>query len=238
MKVLVNGGLNVSSLDGWWAEAYAPDVGWAIGAPDVPEGVSRDAAEALQLYGLLEREIVPTFYARDERGIPVQWLARVRASMAALAPRFSANRMLREYLETLYLPSAALLRRRASDDGRVARELAAWHDRLTATWRTIQLGPVDARRDGDDVVVDVVVRFGAVSPGDVRVEVYAEPPTPGDDAVRVEMTPVGDLHGGDGVLHRARIPTPRPPGDFTPRVIPFHAAARVPTEVPAIVWAR
>ena len=107
MKVLVNGGLNLSVLDGWWAEAYSPKVGWAIGDGkehgDDPEW---DRADAEALYSVLENEIIPEFYQRDEHGIPRSWVARIRESMAALTPAFSANRTVRQYTEEQYIPAA------------------------------------------------------------------------------------------------------------------------------------
>ncbi len=107
MKVLVNGGLNLSELDGWWAEAYTPEVGWALGdGQEHGDDPAWDAAEAEALYNLLEREVIPEFYTRDESGIPTAWVARMRESMARLTPRFSANRTVREYTEQHYLPAA------------------------------------------------------------------------------------------------------------------------------------
>jgi starch phosphorylase len=107
MKVLVNGGLNLSELDGWWAEAYDPSVGWTMTATT---GVDRehapDADEVKVLFRRLEEEIVPLFYDRDAAGVPRGWVERMRASMASLAPRFSANRMVSEYVERYYLPAA------------------------------------------------------------------------------------------------------------------------------------
>lgn len=107
MKVLVNGGVNLSELDGWWAEAYEPEVGWALGdGKEHGEDPNWDAQEAQVLYGLLENEVVPQFYDRNAEGIPVRWLARVRESMARLTPRFSTNRMVREYTDNYYVKGA------------------------------------------------------------------------------------------------------------------------------------
>ena len=111
MKVLVNGGINLSELDGWWAEAYTPEVGWALGdGREHGDDPAWDAAEAEALYDLLEREVIPEFYARDAQGIPTAWVARMRDSMASLTPRFSANRAVGEYTEQHYLPAAAAYR--------------------------------------------------------------------------------------------------------------------------------
>ena len=110
MKVLVNGGLNLSELDGWWAEAYSPAVGWAIGdRREHGEDPSWDAAEADALYGLLEREVVPEFYSRDEHGIPGAWVARMRESMARLTPTYSTNRVVRQYTEEHYILAGVCL---------------------------------------------------------------------------------------------------------------------------------
>ena len=107
MKVLVNGGINLSELDGWWAEAYTPEVGWALGdGQEHGSDPSWDAAEAEALYERLEREVIPEFYTRNEKGIPTDWIARMRESMARLTPRFSANRAVCEYTEKHYLPAA------------------------------------------------------------------------------------------------------------------------------------
>jgi starch phosphorylase len=104
MKVLVNGGLNFSELDGWWVEAYAPEVGWALGdGKEHGEDPAWDADEADRLYTLLEREIIPEFYRRDDRGLPQGWIARMRESMARLTTAFSANRAVRQYTEQHYL---------------------------------------------------------------------------------------------------------------------------------------
>ena len=93
MKILVNGGINLSELDGWWAEAYTPEVGWALGdGNEHGDDPAWDAREAEQLYTLLEQKVVPEFYDRNEKGIPTAWISRMRESMAQLTPRFSAAR--------------------------------------------------------------------------------------------------------------------------------------------------
>jgi len=127
MKVLVNGGLNLSELDGWWAEAYVPEVGWAIGdGKEHGDDPAWDAAEAELLYELLEHQVIPAFYTRNEKGIPTGWVARMRESMARLTPRFSANRTVREYTETYYVPAAAAYRKREANGGALAAEIVNW----------------------------------------------------------------------------------------------------------------
>ncbi len=114
MKVLVNGGLNFSELDGWWEEAYSPRVGWAMGdGLEHGDNPAFDALEAEHTYTLLEREVVPEFYERSVNGMPSRWLQRIRESMARLTPEFSASRTIQEYTEKYYLPAASAYRERA-----------------------------------------------------------------------------------------------------------------------------
>jgi starch phosphorylase len=106
MKGALNGVLNLSILDGWWAEAYAPEVGWAIGSTYVdPHEAEQDARDSTQLYELLEREVVPRFYGRGDNGVPVDWVRMMKASIARLGSAFNAQRMVVEYVESMYLPA-------------------------------------------------------------------------------------------------------------------------------------
>ena len=141
MKVLVNGGLNLSELDGWWAEAYEPGLGWAIGdGQEHGSDPEWDRHEAEQVYDLLENEIVPSFYQRNEHGVPEPWIGMVRSSMAKLTPRFSTNRMVREYVEAYYRPLAEEYEARVACDGAVGAEVFAWCHNLTSFWNTVHIG--------------------------------------------------------------------------------------------------
>ncbi len=143
MKVLVNGGINLSELDGWWAEAYTPEVGWALGdGQEHGDDPAWDAAEAETLYGLLEREVIPEFYARDAQGIPGAWVRRMRESMAQLTPRFSASRAVREYTEQHYLPAASAYRARAADKGAIGAAMVDWRHALAQKWIALRFGDV------------------------------------------------------------------------------------------------
>ncbi len=107
MKILVNGGLNLSELDGWWAEAYTPEVGWALGdGRQHDDDPGWDAAEAEAFYNILENEVIPSFYDRNDLGLPLAWLARIRESMTTLTAQFSANRSVRQYTTEYYFPAA------------------------------------------------------------------------------------------------------------------------------------
>ena len=131
MKVLVNGGLNLSELDGWWAEAYTPAVGWALGdGQDRGDDPAWDAAEATALYELLEAKSCPSSTRAIRGGIPRRWVERMRESMAQLTPVFSANRAVREYTETHYQPLAAAYRARAANAGQRGTDLLKWRHAL------------------------------------------------------------------------------------------------------------
>ena len=176
MKVLVNGGLNLSERDGWWDEAYAPEtwVGRSAMVANAPKAsATHEDAEAL--YSILEQEIVPEFYARDASGIPRQWLERVRRSMAVLAPTYSSSRMAREYVEQYYLAGAAELRRRMSNRGHKARELRCWEIRLRRHWSDLHIGEKTVRGDSATWSFSVPVDLGGIAPQDVAVQLYAEP---------------------------------------------------------------
>ena len=175
MKVLVNGGLNLSELDGWWAEAYSPDLGWAIGTTEQATEDAQDARDAEELYAVLEGAVLPEFYDRDAGGVPRAWLARVRRSMAALTPRFSATRMVRDYVEQAWLPAAQALRRRRADDAAMGKALHQWEQRLRRGWRSLHIGVPDIAADGDGWAFQVPVYLGEIDADDIRVELYADP---------------------------------------------------------------
>jgi starch phosphorylase len=237
MKVLANGGLNVSELDGWWSEAFRPELGWALG-DGLDHGPERDGMDAGELYRILEEEAVPEFYSRDAKGIPRSWIARMRASMASLAPRFSASRMVREYVESLYLPALPRLRQRTEDGGATVRGLAAWRASLERDWHAVRFGNLDAVREGDRWSFRVQVYLGEVEPDAVRVELYADA-SDGGLPVRQLMEPECAIPGAvHGLIYRAEVAGDREAADFTPRVIPFHPDALIPLEAPLIVWQR
>ena len=239
MKVLVNGGLNLSELDGWWAEAYTPEVGWALGdGQEHGDDPAWDAAEAKALYALLEREIVPAFYTRDARGIPIAWIEKMRESMARLTPRFSTNRVVRQYAERYYLPAAAGYRKRAADKGVLGAQILDWRQHLAEHWREARFGVLHvATRDGRHRFT-VQVYLGGLDPEAVRVELFADPVN-GGEAVRQAMARGQELDGpGSGYEYAASVPASRAASDYTPRLLPHHPDAAVPLEATEILWQR
>ncbi len=246
MKVLVNGGLNLSELDGWWAEAYSSEVGWALGdgrAHD--DDPAWDAGEALQLYELLEWEVIPEFYARDERGIPGRWVARMRRSMGRLTPRFSANRSVREYLERYYLPAAETYRARSRNRGALTARIVESLRALDEGWPSLGFGSASVEtRDGEHRFT-VEVRLGALDPQVVQVELFAEP-LEGEEPCRQTMTrverpsspalesPVFESPSFD--VYEASVPASRAAKDYTARIVPRHPDIAVPLEAAHILW--
>jgi len=238
MKVLVNGGINLSELDGWWAEAYSPEVGWALGdGMEHGDDPAWDAIEAEALYRLLEQEVLPEFYTRDPGGIPIAWVTRIRESMARLAPRFSANRAVREYTEQYYLPAAMAFRERAVSNSAAAARMVNWRQALDRAWPNIRFGEVKIEMDADQHVFEVPVFLGALDPQAVRVELYADP-VDGKDPVRREMTADRESVRRGETLYRAQVPAHRPATDYTARVMPRHAGVSVPLEASRILWQR
>jgi glycogen phosphorylase len=194
MKAAVNGALNMSVLDGWWAEGYSPDAGWAIGSGeqyDDPE--ENDSVEAEALYTLLEREVIPLFFQRDSSGRPREWTAMMTASIRRLGAAFNTGRMVRDYAERAYLPAHRRAVALEAGGGAAARELASWRERMVASWPDVSVlsgvradGPVPV---GSEFEVEALVTLGALSVEDVRVEVV-----------------VGEPDGEGGVSPRAIVP--------------------------------
>ena len=239
MKVLVNGGLNLSELDGWWAEAYTSDVGWALGdGQEHGDDPAWDAIDAERLYDLLEREVIPEFYARDEQGIPTAWVTRMRESMARLTPRFSTNRSVREYTEQHYLPAAASYRTRAADTGAVGSQMVNWEQTLKQQWARLQFGEVKVDTRDEQHLFEIQVYLNDLDPKAVRVELYADGVN-GNSPVRQEMSGTRQLAGSVGeYVYRAAVSSGRPPMDYTARIIPHCAGVAVPLELPHILWQR
>jgi len=238
MKVLVNGGINLSELDGWWAEAYTPEVGWALGdGREHGDDPAWDAAEANALYDLLEREVVPEFYTRNESGIPTAWVQRMRESMAQLTPRFSASRAVREYTEQRYLPAAAAYRQRAANQGAVGAQLVDWRNAVERNWDALRFGDLRVETNADHYTFEVEVFLNGFDPHAMRVELYADG-IAAADPVRVEMKCDLPADGSRGGIYHATVLTSRPSGDYTARIIPQLAGAAVPLESGRILWQR
>lgn len=239
MKVLVNGGLNLSELDGWWAEAYSPQVGWALGnGKERGDDPGWDAAESEELYDILEKQVIPAFYNRDNNGIATEWVTRMRESMSRLTPLFSANRAVREYTEKYYLPAAAAYHERASDQGAYARSLLQWKQELAEHWASLRFGELHVESSPQKHSLRVEVHLGELHADWVRVQLYADP-------IGAEPPFLSEMTHGDSAepssgwrIYAADVPASRPASDYTPRIVPSHCGARIPLEDAHILWRR
>jgi len=237
MKVLVNGGLNFSERDGWWAEAYRPEVGWAIGDGQVHDNdPGWDAAEADQILTILEKEVAPAFYDRDESGIPRKWIELMRNSMAELTPQFSSNRMLREYVQTIYLPALSQLQTRTAEKCRIAIEIQRWKESIYSGWAQLHFGEMKVDTHAGYHNFQIQVYLGKLSPDDISVQLYADPANSEKPEI-YPMTCGPRLKGTvNSYNYTARIPDLRPPFHYTPRIIPFFKDISVPLEENHILW--
>jgi starch phosphorylase len=238
MKVLVNGGLNLSSLDGWWAEAYSPEVGWALGdGQEHGDDPAVDDADALALYEVLERDVIPEFYARDASGIASAWVARMRESMARLTPAFSSLRAVRDYTEQYYLPAAARWRERLAGKAAKATQIVDWQHELERCWSRLQFGELKVQSSAQAHAFEIEVMLAELAPDSAAVELYADALAEGD-AERHPMTRDAQALRACVYRYRGSVPAVRPHTDYTPRLIPRLDGVAVPLEAARILWQR
>jgi len=237
MKVLVNGGINLSELDGWWAKAYNPEVGWALGdGNEHGDDPDWDAREAEQLYNILENEVIPEFYNRNKHGIPTAWIARMRESMAQLTPKFSADRTVREYTEKHYLPAAATYLERAADNGANGKQMINQLQTLHENWDWVHFGEVKIATSEKQYVFDVQVYFNDIEPDKVQVELFANGLN-GEGPMITKMERGEKSEGTvNGYHYSASVNSSRPATDYTSRVIPHLPGLSVPLETALILW--
>jgi starch phosphorylase len=231
MKAALNGGLNVSVRDGWWDEWYDGSNGWAIPSADgVDDQARRDELEAAALYELLGKSVAPLFYERSADGVPAGWVERIRHTLRSLGPKVQAERMVRDYVSSLYLPATSASRALADDgDFGPARELAKWKRRVRAAWRRVAIEHVEAAPGepslGSALSVHVTVALGELTRDDVTVEVVYGRPNEDDEIVSpdyVTLAPSNDS-GGGLMRYSGQVPLDRPGAfGYTVRVLPRH----------------
>lgn len=254
MKAALNGVLNCSILDGWWDEWFDGENGWAIpSADDDPDDARRDTREATALFGILEREIVPLFYAHtdddgrvDPDGIPHGWIGKIKKNWASLGPKVTAARMVRDYVTDLYEPAASSQLTLAADDHARARSLAQWKRHIIAAWPSVRVlsaeSPVDnVVTAGIEEPVRAVVALDGLSPDDVCVAItHGRLDIEGNiigDVELIELTPTGtDDSGGTVYEGSYRVEVAGPHG-FALRVSPRHTDLAHPMEMGRIAWA-
>jgi starch phosphorylase len=237
MKVLVNGGLNLSELDGWWAEAYKSEVGWALGdGKEHGDDPGHDAWEAGQLYRILEQEVVPCFYNRRADSIPGKWVSMMRMSMAELTPRFSSNRMLREYVEKLYVPALSAFRERSGNNATKSVSICQRKRSLQAHFSSIHFGEATFKSENGQYSYRVPVFAEGIDPDSIAVQLYADPQD-GENPEVYNMSREERLNEPEnGYFFAVRFPIRRKISDYTPRVVAILDGAVAPLEANQILW--
>ena len=252
MKAAANGVLNLSTLDGWWDEAWRTiddhqtPIGWAIGrGEDYTDPEEQDQVEADALYDQLELDVVPTFYERRGNGVPRKWVDRMKSSIGNLCSSFNTHRMVREYTEQHYLPADANYRKLAAEGGAKARALARWKARLLANWPQVKVESVDgAPMDGVTVSsafqTRIWVHLGALTPADVTVQLYLGRVSTEGELVDGDAIPMRAVQSeGARHLYEAKEVSCRASGlhGYTVRVLPRHEDLVTPFLPGCIVWA-
>jgi starch phosphorylase len=244
MKVVPNGGLNLSVLDGWWAEGYKPGTGWAIGTSlELADHGHQDWLDSRSLYQLLEGEVAPLFYSRGEAGIPQGWIEMMRRSLRELAPRFSTLRMVREYCARFYVSSSNAFNRLEADGQVRAKEALNWRDRVRASWKDVAIKKVSdtgqtVNQLGDEFCIRAEVALGSLKPEDVRVQVLVGAVSAARELVDVEVhdlrlvTKQGSTHNFEVEL-RCDVAGHR---GYILRVVPHHQDVRVASELAMVCW--
>ncbi len=242
MKVVPNGGLNCSVLDGWWAEGYRPGVGWAIGdGAEMGDNGHQDWLESRALYQLIEQEIAPLFYNRGESGLPTAWIEMMKKSMRDLAPRFSTARMVREYTSRFYMPSSQAFNALQANNLDRAKTALQWRSRVRSAWKDVRfLNVCDDggvfNEVGRTFKIRAEVSLGALRPDEVRVQALVgtvggnrelnqftihDMELTGEQPLTFETTVLCDEPGHKG---------------YTLRIVPFNEDVRVASELALIAW--
>jgi glycogen phosphorylase len=254
MKAALNGGLNLSVLDGWWDECFDGDNGWAVpSADDDPDGERRDEREVRALYSLLETEVAPLFYGATTPGrrgtSHVSWHDMVRHAWASLGPRVTASRMVRDYVTSLYEPAAMSVDRLAADDAKGARALAGWKQRVALAWPQLRVTHVEhpettldetGVRVGVAVPVRVSVELGGIEASDVEVQVLHGRLDPEGEflgAPHVDLLVLTSAEGTLAVFEGSYTASDAGPHGSVVRVVPTHPGLAHPLELGRVRWA-
>ncbi|MCP4376464.1 MAG: glycosyltransferase family 1 protein [bacterium] len=248
MKVSANGGLNVSILDGWWAEAYRPDLGWAIGSGESYDDLEyQNRVESQALYDLLEKDIVPLFYRRGKDNLPREWIAMMKNSIRDLGPVFSSNRMVHDYSVKFYAPAARQFDSLTGDNLTVAKTLSDWKNKIRNHFSSIRIESVLDNMDpnghgaqvGKTIRVEASIDLGELSPDDVLVELYFGSLDEDGQLNRGQATIMKQVdNDSDASSYVVEMPCPSSGrAGYTVRIMPRHDAMVDPIEMSMIRWA-
>ncbi len=243
MKSALNGGLNLSIRDGWWDECYDGSNGWAIPTADgVTDPLRRDELEAAALYDLLGHQIAPLFYDRDAGGVPGGWLSMVWHTLESLGPRVQASRMVREYVESGYLPASRMVEEATGDGYRGALSLADYRTKLDVSWPRVRIFDTELLVEdaapmvtGTEVTIRARIDLAGLEPSEVDVQAVVGKVGDGDELSEPVTVPMS----GDGIgAFAARLKLPHPGSiGYTVRVLPKHRLLATPAELARVVHA-
>jgi starch phosphorylase len=246
MKVAANGGLNVSILDGWWAEGYDPNVGWAIGSGETYDDLDyQNTVESQALYDLLEKEVVPLFYDRGSDNLPRGWVAKMKSDLGKLAPMFNTNRMVRQYAEMFYVPAVRRWDELSGNDMAKAKELSQWKAQMRQEFGQLRIDSVqdnmgeDGAQVGKDLRVKATVVLGAIAPDDIRVDLYYGKLDEDGQLNDGQALPMQRVNAGDGrAQYEVLMPcTASGMTGYTVRILPNNPLLGDPKELNLIRWA-
>ncbi len=244
MKAAANGAINMSVLDGWWAEGYQQGLGWAIGSgEEYQDEQYQNFVESQAIYDLLERYAVPLFYDRGRDNMPREWISMMKNSMVNLVGRFNSHRMLQDYIHQLYLPSALNWKKMEAENFKGARDLTSWIQHVRGNWSQLRImgkraetkGPIHF---GQPLKVEVTLQIGRLSPNDLAVDIYCGRVDSKADFLDRETIPLKDFSQEDGkTVFRGEIPCQRVGRfGFRVRILPSHPILANPYSLGLILW--
>lgn len=250
MKVIANGGLNLSVLDGWWDEGFTPEVGWKIGNGEEYDDLDlQDEIESRQLYNTLEKEIIPLFYQRGEDKLPRLWIQMLKESMLKLGSFFNTGRMVREYFEKYYIPSYKKRQILMDKNWTLAKEIALWKEKIDSNWSQIRIENVNTAMNNQEIfvgstyTVEADIHLGDLLPEDVEVQLYfghyEKQDDPGNNQTE-EMKLLNKKSNGNKIYNYSGNIKCLDSGlkGYTIRILPKHSILIHPFELSKVYWAK
>lgn len=248
MKVIANGGLNFSVLDGWWDEGYSSDVGWKIGNGEEYDDLDyQDELESRMIYDTLEKEIVPTFYERGDDRLPRQWIKMMKASIKKNGPAYNTNRMVEQYVTKFYLKSFERRTLLMKDNWKLAKEFTVWKSNLISKWDKIKFDKIEHVKDdtalkvGGKFIVDAEIDLGELTPDDVEVQIYYGKLVGNGDTQKNHYSVMNHIAKTKVESHQYQGEVDcKDTGQFgyTLRILPKHKLLINPFELGLIKWAK
>ena len=246
MKAVANGAIHMSILDGWWAEGYSPNCGWAIGAGEqYLDTLYQDEIEGRAIYELLEREVIPLFYDRSRDGTPRGWTEMMKASMHHLCPNFNTHRMLENYVDRFYIPASVFYKEIRDDGMKNAEAFATWKRKIQKRWGALSIQKIESENGGHEIPVgtdfrvEAQVHLGDLKPEDVQVDLYYGPMGADDDLTETQTVPMSSepMPGENDYLFRGTIHFSQTGKlGFSVRILPKHPMLVHPVDMGLVVW--